>query len=304
MICAESHFVAPITSAVGDHFVVNVTSALPIQVPGSATQNSLFVDAFDTGATLGPGAPGGILGSYQMTPTGFVAAAGQPPPLVGPFTQDRNHDYIGFVGYCCGYGVPDSGFSMTGVTADLTVITADPRPIIGYSVGYTYDLASPPSSYADLVGGTAASPLILPSGLIGKITGEIGGAGPSTQFYNFNWYDTSPFQTRASVFGAAFGDTFAFELFNPDGSLNTSLTLNNDNGFSQLLSAILAPGNYTIGLAADALIDPTFTLTFLTPVGRVPEPATWGVMLLGFAGVGATLRRRRGVGPRIPERVS
>jgi hypothetical protein len=192
VICADSNTVAPITTAAGDHFVVNVTSALPIQVPGSSTQNSLFVDAFDTAATLGPGAPGGILGSYQMTPTGFVAAPGQPPPLVGPFTQDRTNDYIGFVGYCCGYGVPDSGFSMTGVTADLTVITADPRPIIGYSVGYAYDLASTPSSYADLVGGTATSPLILPSGLIGKITGEIGGAGPSTQFYN------STGMTRAS----------------------------------------------------------------------------------------------------------
>uniref|UniRef100_UPI003982F4AA PEPxxWA-CTERM sorting domain-containing protein n=1 Tax=Phenylobacterium sp. TaxID=1871053 RepID=UPI003982F4AA len=27
--------------------------------------------------------------------------------------------------------------------------------------------------------------------------------------------------------------------------------------------------------------------------GGVPEPATWAVMLVGFAGIGAALRRRR-----------
>ena len=54
----------------------------------------------------------------------------------------------------------------------------------------------------------------------------------------------------------------------------------------------------------------TQTLTFLsigTPDGlppmaaldgvslTVPEPATWAMMLLGFGGMGATLRRRRAV---------
>jgi hypothetical protein len=29
------------------------------------------------------------------------------------------------------------------------------------------------------------------------------------------------------------------------------------------------------------------------PVGSVPEPASWALMILGFGGVGATLRRRR-----------
>jgi hypothetical protein len=30
-----------------------------------------------------------------------------------------------------------------------------------------------------------------------------------------------------------------------------------------------------------------------TPQGAVPEPATWAMMLLGFAGIGAAMRRRR-----------
>jgi len=36
-----------------------------------------------------------------------------------------------------------------------------------------------------------------------------------------------------------------------------------------------------------------FRSTALAPVGVVPEPATWAMMILGFGGVGATLRRRR-----------
>jgi len=33
---------------------------------------------------------------------------------------------------------------------------------------------------------------------------------------------------------------------------------------------------------------------FYTPVtGAVPEPATWAMMLLGFGGIGAAMRRRR-----------
>lgn len=31
-------------------------------------------------------------------------------------------------------------------------------------------------------------------------------------------------------------------------------------------------------------------------VGGVPEPATWALMLIGFGGIGASLRRRRGIG--------
>lgn len=38
----------------------------------------------------------------------------------------------------------------------------------------------------------------------------------------------------------------------------------------------------------------------LPPTGAVPEPSTWAMMLLGFFGIGATLRRRPGMGvPRV-----
>jgi hypothetical protein len=36
------------------------------------------------------------------------------------------------------------------------------------------------------------------------------------------------------------------------------------------------------------------TATFDAPTGGVPEPASWSLMLVGFGGLGAVLRRRRG----------
>jgi hypothetical protein len=49
--------------------------------------------------------------------------------------------------------------------------------------------------------------------------------------------------------------------------------------------------NADFGGSSQLLVD-NFAIATL-PVAGVPEPATWGLMILGFAGAGATLRRRR-----------
>lgn len=56
----------------------------------------------------------------------------------------------------------------------------------------------------------------------------------------------------------------------------------------------LDPGNHTLVVTGDITAGPTAsysgTINFLTPA--VPEPATWAMMLFGFAGIGMVLRRR------------
>ena len=57
----------------------------------------------------------------------------------------------------------------------------------------------------------------------------------------------------------------------------------------------LGIGTYTINLAGTANSDAAFqgTVKFNLAAAGVPEPATWGLMLLGFGLMGSSMRRRR-----------
>jgi len=55
---------------------------------------------------------------------------------------------------------------------------------------------------------------------------------------------------------------------------------------------VLAAGSHTI-FANGTLFGPTGSYSGTINVQAVPEPATWAMMLLGFAGIGMVLRRRR-----------
>ena len=67
------------------------------------------------------------------------------------------------------------------------------------------------------------------------------------------------------------------------------LSASNTYGDSTLSGLGLTPGIYvyTWGLGGDA-----DSLT--VQIGAVPEPSTWAMMILGFAGVGFIVYRRRG----------
>ena len=92
-------------------------------------------------------------------------------------------------------------------------------------------------------------------------------------FYSGTW--TSP--TPVSFLSVKAGNEFTlYKLETPvtSGSF-TTLGLTNRQGIQQAVSHISLWGSDT--------------------VVSVPEPATWALMLLGFGGIGALLRRRRGV---------
>jgi len=81
------------------------------------------------------------------------------------------------------------------------------------------------------------------------------------------------------------------------GSINTT------GGSFQPLNALSAfdgqssAGAWTLRIFDDAGADVGalggWTLSLTGDVGGVPEPATWAMMLMGFGGLGAILRRRR-----------
>lgn len=149
-----------------------------------------------------------------------------------------------------------------------------------------------------LPGGTEAAPVYLSSQVTG-IAGSIGPTNPD-QFYSFDWAG-GYFSSTAIIGNAVPSDLFAFSLAGYANSApfqRQSVQLGVGNNFTGTLSANLAAGHYVLGLTGLVPIDPDFTISFNTAVGGapVPEPATWTMMIAGFLGMGAMLRRRRAAG--------
>jgi hypothetical protein len=95
------------------------------------------------------------------------------------------------------------------------------------------------------------------------------------------------------------GNFFCFSNsgYNPGSPMPSSLSLN----FSITSDTVGSFANYT----PDFKIDWTGSqrnydlVSQPIPVGGVPEPGTWGLMLLGFAGVGVAMRRSRKAKPAL-----
>ena len=117
---------------------------------------------------------------------------------------------------------------------------------------------------------------------------------------NYNFLNSAP--TYDSYLGVH------RNLFNPANGLLNALSYDDDAGpgsDSQITGlALLAGVSYFAVSSGFANTDfGAFTLTIDGPGniigaggGGVPEPATWAMMIFGFAGIGAALRRRRATG--------
>ena len=284
---------APRILNTGDQVVENITYSTPLNVPGSTANNVAYVGLFDSKVVGGPSLPGPNQNTFSSVVSGY---AGPPAPLLGTFNNSSLHAYYGIVGFGFGYGEPNPGFSISGMTTTFGILTGDPDVIVGTDYGYTVALPYTPQVVAE-TGGSLDHPAIL-SGEVGKITSEIGGANPGAQFYDFTW-NGGLFQALGTVADPSPADNYSFQLYKV--AYDGTLTLENflflkGPQYSGSLTDTLGTGNYEIGLSTLGIQDPAFSITFNTPVGvSVPEPGTWALMLVGLAGLGAVVRRRNGM---------
>lgn len=87
----------------------------------------------------------------------------------------------------------------------------------------------------------------------------------------------------ASNYGATYSDiTFLFTLANANPRIFNSLALPN----SQLIPSLFTSATATYS------VDGAFYRANIEAVSAVPEPATWAMMILGFAAIGFTAYRR------------
>jgi hypothetical protein len=184
-----------------------------------------------------------------------------------------------------------AGCSPGGVTGDEVTNAANDKNSANNASG-AWSLTNPVS--LTLPGGGPTDPLFLSSGSpVGAVTGDIGGQG-SEDYYAFSWAGGA-FSASASIPGGSSSASYLFSA----GVTGTcggdgSVTLNGSDGFAGTIAIPdLAPGQYCIGLDANSPSDPTFTLTFNTPVvSSVPEPSSVILLSVGVGAIGAFKRRR------------
>lgn len=148
--------------------------------------------------------------------------------------------------------------------------------------------------------------------LIGKPPTGLSGAGTAVRYVvtpftvslsgNYNFNNTSVYDNFLTVYRNA---------FSPQAPLINALEADDDDGpgANALISnlGLLAGVSYfAVSTSFSNANFGAFTLTVDGPgniIGAggpgVPEPATWAMLIFGFAGIGAALRRRRSAGSAV-----
>lgn len=116
--------------------------------------------------------------------------------------------------------------------------------------------------------------------------------GSFTEYLSFNNSEDGDYTIVLSTSSAAV-DFMAGLTKLVGSSSEWVLTKIADTGTSESweLVTYLAPGTFTLNMAGNNSGTGSLGGT-LTVTRAVPEPATWAIMLLGFAGIGAAMRRQ------------
>ena len=131
----------------GDQLTESVTYTSPLVVPGSNSEDVLYLALIDIHDAGGPAVPGADQASVSSTLQGY---SGPSNPFTTYTTIGYLDEYVAAAGFCCGSG-PNSGFSFTGVTTDFSILTSDPSPIVGLAYGYSVTLVPEPATWAILL---------------------------------------------------------------------------------------------------------------------------------------------------------
>ena len=242
-----------------------------------AAASALALSSSAFAQQIAPNGPGNAQGPTPLRYFGTGGSRVQQIYSSSYFTGPQTISAISFRAYP---GGAPSFFSGNSVTASNITITAGNSNASGND---TAGLAS--ATFANNV----FNPQVVYSGPL-TLTTAATGTGPQPFDYTINFMNPFTYNPAAGSLIFDFlipssatvsGSGFGFLTFDTANTLD-------DGAFSVV---DINDGNATTGTLSTASAITRFTTS--SQVAAVPEPSTWAMMLIGFGGIGVSLRRRR-----------
>jgi opacity protein-like surface antigen len=146
----------------------------------------------------------------------------------------------------------------------------------------------------------ARTVILTPPAADGSFSGTFGETGVAAGDFS----DTFTFAMPTGVAGATITTNFVSDLLN---NIDFSSATFNGHAFSlsptgqveqgYVLDVPVTGGTQMLTVNGKSGGNGSFSGTLSFALAALPEPASWAMMIVGFGGIGATLRRKRVAGP-------